>query len=1017
MNSLVKIAVNIIEWLRAHRLPIVVVSAVIVMIVSYALVLPALTMTLDKALEQGGISLSAETESTESYEESEKQDSISPDDEAEDEIYEEAEDQDSVSPEPEAEDGDHEELEKKDGSSSDAEPEEETYAEPVQPVKKKGLRGGMSLMATPDPTIDNIDVNKSYLICYQVGETYYLLKNDGTTDSSHTPAQFDSLNSKYCWTFNYVFQEKHDEDAMMYNYYLIRPIDNKTKTIALNAEGQDLVQRSNNNVAVVPAKGGGYKLIGYNDVKLAFDNEQFFAKKSTESKPFDGVTVHIYEMTTLPTYTYTAESSDETRGTVTIQGGTPKEETVGEDDDAVTLHYYEAESNSEKKNAGTITATPASHQNPELQPWDVGYGQNKWQFDHWTLDGISLDRDQYPATINTNTLSIPHNEAKLVAYFKQNPNYVVPDDEKIQSNFEDMTTWLTDLTNNRVPLDEDSTTKTAEVYDYQNRIYRVDIASKANFKTFKGNVDMAFCMDVSNSMYFPSKLEYYTELPIYQINNDDSTKAWLDKRRTYNNPYYLIADPSNTATNFKVYWDPNHNGGQWCAIDASRTTFEDSSGKPYFFGIGQDDFETTWTGGGSATDKKHPFNSGDNNNTTYTIYNAGDDGRNRFHYLNQSFKGAISDLKSIRAFLQVAGNESPNVRVAYNTFNKDLGNQRGDFANVNDMSVDGINLSNASGGGTRPDQAFKDALTFQWQGHDRYVVLITDGAPQGKRTGETLGPDQIVQEARNTAAALKKGKDGILGTDDDVKVITIGLSLDNVPSGKKLLYDIADNDKNGEKMFFMAEKASDLPNILRQVTNTIMDEAVVMADVTDTVGEAFYAVDKNTGLPLKAGDMVDIEGCKTKNTDNGVGIVQADGVTIKWIHQDIDPMNGWRGTIYVKAKEDFLGGNAMETNGSAKIEATSYKMDGTEHSFIGSALDDKLKSKEIDFNSPRVNVNELTFTRETTEWTVYIGTEVDPKAQLKKMYEDIIVKQVVNDDGSLHYDISPDNIHNRSTAE
>ena len=71
MNSLVKIAVNIIEWLRAHRLPIVVVSAVIVMIVSYALVLPALTMTLDKALEQGGISLDAVTES---YEESEEQD-------------------------------------------------------------------------------------------------------------------------------------------------------------------------------------------------------------------------------------------------------------------------------------------------------------------------------------------------------------------------------------------------------------------------------------------------------------------------------------------------------------------------------------------------------------------------------------------------------------------------------------------------------------------------------------------------------------------------------------------------------------------------------------------------------------------------------------------------------------------------------------------------------------------------------------------------------------------------------
>ena len=499
----------------------------------------------------------------------------------------------------------------------------------------------------PDSSADTIDVNKSYLICYEVNGQYYLLKNDGSVDGSHTPANFEGLNSTYCWTFNYVFEEKHLEETLTYIYYLIRPIDNKSRTIALNEDGNPLVQQSNNNVAVVPAEGGGFHLIGYNEVKLDFENGSFTANQLPAGN--DGIIVHIYEMDQLPTYSYTAESSDEERGTVTITGGTQQTRTEA---DGTVIHYYEAESTSDKMNAGTITASPANHTNDELHWGDTGFGQNKWTFDHWEQDGIPLDRDQYPASINADSLPIPFNGSKLVAYFKQNPNYVVPDSEKEPSSFEDMTDWLNDLTTNHVPLDESATQKTAEVYDYENRIYRVDIKSRANFRTFNGNVDMAFCMDVSNSMYFPSKLvptassNHGNPLPIYQINSETgwwSNKGWLDQSRGWNNPYYLIADQSNTATVFKVYYQD----GNWKAQDASRETESEKS-----FVIGQI-FETTWTS--SVTDKHYPFNAGDDSNTTYTIYDAGDYGRNRFYYLNQSFSGATSDLTTIKNTLAVAG--------------------------------------------------------------------------------------------------------------------------------------------------------------------------------------------------------------------------------------------------------------------------------------------------------------------------------------------------------------------------
>ena len=290
------------------------------------------------------------------------------------------------------------------------------------------------------------------------------------------------------------------------------------------------------------------------------------------------------------------------------------------------------------------------------------------------------------------------------------------------------------------------------------------------------------------------------------------------------------------------------------------------------------------------------------------------------------------------------------------------------------------------------------------------MILITDGAPQGKRDGENLTPEQIVQRARDSAADLKKGEDGIAGTADDVKVITIGLSLDKVPSGKKLLYDIADKDKNGNPMFFLAESASDLPNILRQIIDTIMDDAIVNADVTDTVGEAFYLVDKATGLPLGPNDMIDIEGRKVTDASQAAGIVQPDGATVKWLNQAVDQQNGWHGTVYVKAKEDLIGGNAVKTNGDASVEAQSYRMGDKTYEFNDSLIHDKLKSLKIDFETPRVNVNELTFSGADTEWTVYLGTKVDPKEQIRQLYEQLTVTEVVNEDGSLHYDIVPNSI-------
>lgn len=751
---------------------------------------------------------------------------------------------------------------------------------------------------------------------------------------------------------------------------------------------------------------GGLILEGYHNIgtesepryiHLGFNGSSFVGVDA------DGVIIHIYEMDNLPTYDYTVRSADENWGTVTVSDGTQQD--VMEDGEVVA-HYYAATSDANKMNNGIITATPNDHKNNELSQGQEGYGQNKWLFDHWEQDGLPLDRAQYPAMINSNTLPIPFNGSNLVAYFRQNPYYIVPDGEKEPTSIDDMSQWLTELQNRDIPLETASTKKSAEVYDYTNRIYRVDLSTKANFQTFGGSIDMAFCMDVSASMKFPSKLvEAETNynnntnpIPIYKINNSGygwSNKSWLDTNRTYSNPYYLIADEAGTATVFKIYYE----GGNWRAQDASRNQGEKT------FRIG-DDFETAWTKDTQAYkdgNKNHPFNAGDNDNTTYIIYNNGDSGHDRFYYLQESFRGGSGELNTIAELLKVAGAASPNVRIAYNSFNGDLATGDDYWEDFAPASAIDVAFRSASNGGTRPDKAFEDledTSKYHWSADvgNRYVVLITDGAPQS-------GGLPKITEATNAATHIKEQ----LG----VKIITVGLSMDDVTEGKKLLYDIADKDKNGDKMFYLAESGDDLQGIIRKITKTIMEDVVVIGDITDTVGEAFYLVDKETGMPLGQGDMIDIEGNCTTDENQAAGIVQEDGKTVKWLNQSIDHTNGWHGVVYVKAQEELLGGNAVNTNaGAATVVATKYRTGGEDVYFDTTSVKEHLKLS-TSLPSPKVNVNELTFFNNETDWTVYLGEKVDPKQQLKALYDSLVVEEVVNEDESLHYSLGRNTIEER----
>ncbi|MBR1899522.1 MAG: hypothetical protein IJ820_00455, partial [Lachnospiraceae bacterium] len=825
--------------------------------------------------------------------------------------------------------------------------------------------GDVFTICVTDANVAKEDVQdgKGYIIFTRgTDNNYYVLKADGTTQRFDNADGFDELTNDYKWTITHVYTEDELERFNIHSY------TDPSHSLALNSPGKSLLAAGANNIIVDPS-GDGYTFTGYNDTKLGLTQDG-------SSKKFAGVTedpavMYFYEQAPLTSYKFTVTSNDIKRGKLVGRDNVGVMQ--GENQDCA---QYTAGTTADKKNQYTIKAVPQS---------------NKYIFDHWELNGVTISAG---STINPEELDIPYNGSSLEAIFKVNPDYNASDDEKEGQGFDDaskaeLQAWLNELKSRQVPLNPNGCKKTAEVYDYDNRVYRVDLTAQSSLTTFDGVIDLGFIMDVSGSMQFPSKLSPVSGKESYNINqiNDYGHQNDLD----HDKYYYLIADKAGTATVYRLFygsqqeqtWYGTTTRTGWWAVDSS---YQDNDSRHFYIGSG-----TRF--------------ANDTAGMSYQIYTDGDYPHKRLDYLINSVNGAVGDLRDILGILALAGseNQNPDVKIAYNTFYSSVNTWQHEFISAKTFNEESISW--ATNGGTATDAAIADARNFEWgtvnAGTKNYAILITDGAPQAG--GKAIANQTVINQANE----LKKGPDGVSGTADDVTLITVGLSMGDVKRGSVLLYDLADRDSDNEKLFFKAESGDELEYALYQILQKIMVDASVQGKVTDTVGDAFYPVDLETGVQLTAGNVIDLNGVLISPTEAGLtdeqkaagyGVIQEDGKTIVWTNQEFTH-EGWHGTVYVKAKEDFLGGNAVRTNsGDASIEAESYKTPSmTEPVPLRdkTQADDHYILKVDNLESPLVNVNELSFTNNETEWTVYLGTEVDPEKQLEELYKKILVEQKV----------------------
>lgn len=200
---------------------------------------------------------------------------------------------------------------------------------------------------------------------------------------------------------------------------------------------------------------------------------------------------------------------------------------------------------------------------------------------------------------------------------------------------------------------------------------------------------------------------------------------------------------------------------------------------------------------------------------------------------------------------------------------------------------------------------------------NRYVVLLSDGCPNGTDVMENLnGPDGY-------ATLLKQM--------DKVKVISVGIDINSyMTSAQRLLEHAASEDENGNKLYF-AGGSSKLGELFSRIKDLIIRE--------------------NWEFEYHGGVVKDYIDSRFELVSCAGGQVETDekGTYVCW---NVGTLKDWTAVIRVKAKEDYLGGNAVDTNGTA----SGVQVDG----------------KWYYFERPKVNVRLVAAAGNTSD-TIFLG--------------------------------------------
>lgn len=413
------------------------------------------------------------------------------------------------------------------------------------------------------------------------------------------------------------------------------------------------------------------------------------------------------------------------------------------------------------------------------------------------------------------------------------------------------------------------TNKTASLIDWDERLYQIDLYAAHNILPVEKQLNLALMLDFSGSMpWFVTQptggtisynqLNTRANREAYTLNTGGSkgVSAWSGYK------YYVLRDGEGSSKEYKpvAYLSKKEAGNKdagWYSIASG------ANGEK-----------------GRQTDV----------NQTEQIYVRGTNDQTKLEALQIAITNFIENLKVV----------SPKSKVAIIPY---AGKIITDVAYTNRFTnIDNINIKDIFSkitllGGTYQnlalDQAYSLLNSSSYDKADTYGILFSDGDISGGNA-----------QAANTAASKLKSKVNLL--------FTAGIFGDMKSSGVANMKNWASEDPvdANKKLVYIKNTSTDLIDAFSEIFGYI---TIQLNNVTviDYIDNRFDITDENGNkLNVKEGKEIDFAGGKVGKDERGV--------YIKWTNVNLsyaqDLEHGWHRIIYVKAKDDYIGGNNVKTN-------------------------------------------------------------------------------------------------------
>ena len=256
--------------------------------------------------------------------------------------------------------------------------------------------------------------------------------------------------------------------------------------------------------------------------------------------------------------------------------------------------------------------------------------------------------------------------------------------------------------------------------------------------------------------------------------------------------------------------------------------------------------------------------------------------------------------------------------------------------------LEGTSKTNQAAGLT---EAYNILSADKNSGHKRYVVMLTDGCPNPGDYSDTEAAANKIKTATSNS------------NNENTTLMTIGLGLFDANANLKAAKDSLKRCASKQEYYFDATNASSLTGIFESVLASITQKApVTNVDVVDVIDSRFELTESEKKKYEKLQASGEVEMGTTANGET----------YIKWLSQTIPAQGengepGWTRTIQVQAKDSFIGGNDIPTNGA------------------GSGV--SVKGQLLEFEQPHVNVKVKMEVADKTV-TIYKGDEMPTNAEI-----------------------------------